>query len=120
MGKEQINFNLRRRMLTDNGWLYFCRNCGTYLPETNFYKSKTGPFKISTQCKLHYSKKDKDEPDGMEYLKLDPLQDEDFTGTQRLLEKLGYQFGIDTPPIYEQFNQRHNIKTFQIIFNKII
>jgi len=112
MGKEQINFNLRRRMLTDDGWIYFCRNCGTYLSENNFYKSKTGPFKISTQCKLHYSKKDKDESNDidMEYLKLDPIQDEDFQGVQRLLETLGYQFGVDIPPVHIQFNTRHNIK----------
>jgi hypothetical protein len=113
MGKEQINSNLRRRMLGDDGFFYyFCRNCGTYLPEINFYKSKTGPFKISTQCKLHYSKKDKNESDDieMEYLKLDPLQDEDFQGVQRLLETLGYKFGVDTPPVWIQFNTKHNIK----------
>jgi hypothetical protein len=110
MGTEQINSNLRRRMLTDEGWEYFCRNCGTYLPETNFYKSKTGPFKISTQCKLHYSKKTKDETDEMDYLKLDPLQDNDFYGTQDLLERLGYKFGVDVPPVWIQFNTKHNIK----------
>jgi len=110
MGKEQINFNLRRRMLTHIGWEYFCRNCGTYLPETNFYKSKTGPFKISTQCKIHYSKKTKDDSDEMDYLKLDPIQDTDFYGTQDLLERLGYKFGVDVPPVWIQFNTRHNIK----------
>jgi hypothetical protein len=112
MGKEQINSNLRRRMMTEDGWIYFCRNCGTYLPETNFYKSKTGPFKISTQCKLHYSKKDKNESDDieMEYLKLDPIQDEDFQGVQRLLETLGYEFGVDIPSVHNQFLKRHNIK----------
>lgn len=110
MGNEQIKFNLRRRMMTNEGWVYFCRNCGTYLPETNFYKSKTGPFKISTQCKLHYSKKDKDESDEMDYLKLDPIQDEDFQGVQRLLETLGYKFGVDIPSVHNQFLKRHNIK----------
>lgn len=113
MGKEQINFNLKRRMLNADGFFYyFCRNCGTYLPETNFYKSKTGPFKISTQCKLHYSKKDKNESDDieMEYLKLDPIQDEDFQGVQRLLETLGYEFGVDIPSVHNQFLKRHNIK----------
>jgi hypothetical protein len=98
-------------MMTEDGWIYFCRNCGTYLPETNFYKSKTGPFKISTQCKLHYSKKDKNESDDieMEYLKLDPIQDEDFQGVQRLLETLGYEFGVDIPSVHIQFKTRHNI-----------
>ena len=46
----------------------------------------------------------------MDYLKLDPIQDEDFEGVQTLLERLGYKFGIDIPPVYIQFNTKHNIK----------
>ena len=110
MGQEQIQTNLKRRMMLDNGWNYFCRICGTYLPEQNFYKSKTGLFKIDTRCKLHYEKKDKEETNEMDYLKLDPLSDNDFEGAQRLLETLGYKFGIEHPPIHQQFKIRHNIK----------
>ena len=110
MGQEKIQTNLKRRMLTDSGWIYFCRICGEYKPEDNFYKSKTGPFKIDTRCKIHYEKKNKEESNEMDYLKLNPLSDNDFEGAQRLLETLGYKFGMEHPPIYEQFNTKHNIK----------
>lgn len=80
MGKEQIEFNLKRRMLTETGWVYFCRICGNYLNEDQFYKSKSSPFKIDTKCRLHYTKKNVDDDSSMNYLKLDPLSDEDFKG----------------------------------------
>lgn len=110
MGQEQIHKHLKRRMLTELGWTYFCRICGEYKPETEFYKSKTGPFRIDTKCKLHYSKKEPNDDGSMDYLKLDPLNDEDFYGAQIVLERLGYKFGMDTPPIHIQFNQKHGIK----------
>jgi hypothetical protein len=113
MGKEQIEFNLKRRMLTETGWVYFCRICGNYLNEDQFYKSKSSPFKIDTKCRLHYTKKNVDDDSSMNYLKLDPLSDEDFKGAQRLLETLGYEFGMDTPPIWKQFNIRHNLDGIQ-------
>ena len=60
MGLEHTNNYLKRRMLTDDGWVYFCRMCGKYIPQTQFYKSSKTPFGIDTKCKLHYSHK-KDE-----------------------------------------------------------
>lgn len=110
MGQEKINKNLKRRMLTDDGWIYFCRICGEYKLETEFYKSKTGPFKIDTKCKIHYTKKEVDDDGSMDHLKLNPLSDEDFEGAQRLLERLGYKFGVGHPTVSEQFNQRHNLE----------
>jgi hypothetical protein len=110
MGQEQINYNLRRRMWREDGIYYFCRICGTYLREDLFYKSKRTPFKIDTKCKSHYTKREAGDDGEMDYLKLNPIRDEDFEGTQMILERLGYKFGIDCPPIHIQFNQRHNIK----------
>ena len=110
MGQQQIHTNLKRRMMLEDGWNYFCRICGEYKPENQFYKSKTGLFKIDTRCKIHYERKDKEETNEMDYLKLDRLSDSDFEGAQRLLETLGYKFGIGHPPIHIQFNSKHNIK----------
>lgn len=110
MGQEQIQINLKRRMLMEDGWNYFCRICGEYKPESNFYKSKTGLFKIDTRCKIHYEKKNKEETNEMDYLRLDPLTDNDFEGAQRLLERLGYKFGVGIPPVHIQFEIKHNIK----------
>jgi len=110
MGKQQINNNLNRRMMTETGWVYFCRICGTYLPEKNFYKSKSGPFGFDRKCKIHYTTRETDDDGEMDYLKLNPLRDEDFIDVQRLLETLGYSFQEDAPPVHIQFNKRHNIK----------
>jgi len=110
MGQEQINYNLRRRMWREDGIYYFCRICGTYMREDLFYKSKRTPFKIDTKCKSHYTKREADDDGEMDYLKLNPIRDEDFKGTQRILEQLGYKFGVEHPPVYIQFNQRHNLK----------
>jgi len=110
MGQENINRNLKRRMWTEQGIVYFCRICGEYKLENEFYKSKTGPFKIDTKCKIHYTKKEPDDDGSMDYMKLNPLTDEDFKGAQNLLEALGYKFGVGVPPVHEQFNQRHNLE----------
>ncbi len=110
MGQQNINRNLKRRMLTEDGWVYFCRICGEYKLETEFYKSKTGPFKIDTKCKEHYTRKDIDDDGSMDHLKLNPLSDDDFEGAQKLLERLGYKFGVGHPPVHEQFNTRHKLK----------
>jgi len=109
MAQERILQNLKRRMWSEDGILYFCRICGTYRNETEFYKSKTGPFRIDTKCKLHYTKKDPEDDGEMDYMKLDPLQDHHFIQAQKVLENLGYNFGVDSPPIHIQFNKKHNL-----------
>jgi len=110
MGQDIINTNLRRRMLSEEGWVYFCRICGKYLPESEFYKSKAGGFGIQTKCKHHYKKNSVEPYDPeMEYLKLQPIQDDDFYETQKLLESLGYEFGPGKEPVYKQFEKKHNL-----------
>jgi hypothetical protein len=101
---------LTRRILGDNGFEYFCRICGTYLPEEQFYKSNKSPFKIDTKCKIHYKKKDVDDDGSMDYLKLDPIKEDHFIESQKLLERMGYKFGRNEDPIYVQFNKKHNIE----------
>lgn len=100
---------LKRRMWTSEGLVYFCRICGQYKLETEFYQSKTGPFRIDTKCKMHYQKKDKDDNGEMDYLKLNPLTEKDFIETQMFLERLGYHFGPESEPVFKQFNKKHNL-----------
>jgi len=109
MGREIINYNLRRRMWRTDGIYYFCRICGDYLREDNFYKSTRTKWGIDTKCKIHYTKREPDDDGEMDYLKLNPIRDEDFKGTQMILERLGYKFGSEYPPVHIQFNQRHNL-----------
>ena len=96
-------------MMTEDGWVYFCRICGDYKPESEFYKRKKHPFKTDSRCKLHYSKKDKDDDGDMNYIKFLPLKEDDFIQTQIVLELLGYKIGKDEDPVHIQFNKKHNL-----------
>jgi hypothetical protein len=108
MMKKQFEQYLSRRILGDNGFQYFCRICGEYKPENEFYKSKEGMWKIDTKCKIHYTRKEIDDDDEMSYLKLNPLKEQDFINTQIFLEKLGYDFskGIS---VHDQFVKKHKL-----------
>lgn len=101
---------LKRRMLTDEGWVYFCRICGTYKPVDDFYQSKTGPFRIDTKCKEHYTRREEGDKGDMDYLNLDPLKENHFYQSQILLQNLGYEIGPDKDPVHIQFNKKHNLK----------
>lgn len=108
MGKQFEKY-LSRRILTDSGWEFFCRICGQFKPETDFYKSNKTKWGIDVKCKLHYGKKDPDDDGEMDYLKLNPIKESDFVETQKLLEKLGYRFDTNES-VHEQFMRKHNLK----------
>jgi hypothetical protein len=110
MGSKRIEQYLKRRMLTDKGWVYFCTSCGDYKPEAEFYRSKSTPFGLTYKCRIHYKKSDTPSDPAMDYLKLNPLSDKDFEDTQLVLEKLGYAFGPDQLPVWRQFEIKHNLK----------
>ena len=107
MMKKQFEQYLSRRILGDNGFMYFCRICGEYKPENEFYKSKNSVWSLDTKCKIHYTRKENDEDDNP-HLKLNPLKEQDFIDTQIFLEKMGYDFsnGIS---VHEQFLTKHKL-----------
>lgn len=107
---KQYNEELSRRMMTENGWVYFCRLCGTYQPETQFYDKPGTTFNKDSRCKIHYLSKGKDDSPEMKYLELSPIKQHDFTGAQRILENLGYEFGEGKPSVNSQFLERHKNK----------
>lgn len=108
MTKKQFQQYLSRRILGDNGFQYFCRICGEYKPETDFYKSKESIWRIDTKCKIHYTRKETDEDDEMSYLKLNPLKENDFIETQKLLERMGYDFSTGES-VHQQFMKKHKL-----------
>jgi hypothetical protein len=109
MAKKQFEYHLSRRMLGDNGgWVYFCRVCGVYLPENEFYKSKNTKWGLDSRCKLHHSRKDEDDDGEMNYLKLNPITEDDFIGTQQILERLGYTFTGET--VHNQFMKKYKLQ----------
>lgn len=110
MAKKQFQQYLSRRILLDNGsWGFFCRVCGEFKPEETFYKSKEGKWGLDSRCKLHYKKGEHDDDKDMEYLKLNPITEDDFIQTQMLLERLGYKFG-EAENVHQQFLNKHNLK----------
>ena len=107
--KQPFEQHLSRRIMGDDGlWTYFCRSCGKYRPETEFYKKKGRPFGLDSRCKLHFNRKDEDDDKSMEYLKLNPLSEDDFKETQEFLVKLGYDFN-SKDPIHVQFEKKHGL-----------
>lgn len=109
MAKKQFEQYLSRRMLgNDGGWVYFCRVCGLYLPESQFYKSKTTRWGLDSRCKIHHSRKDPADDGEMSYLKLNPITEDDFIGTQKILERMGYTFTGQT--VHEQFMNKHKLQ----------
>lgn len=108
MGKELFQQQLSRRIMGDNGWELFCRTCGKYKPESEFYRKKGRPFGRDSRCKIHFNKLDEDDDPSYNYLKLNPLSEDDFKGAQELLMMLGYSFDTDEP-IHIQFAKKHNL-----------
>lgn len=108
--KKKFETQLSRRIMGPTGeWLFFCRNCGRYRPETDFYKKRGTTWGIDSRCREHYDKTKEPIDPEMSYLKLDPLKETDFKNTQELLMNLGYTFNSDLT-IHQQFCKKHNLK----------
>ena len=97
-----------RRVLTARGWEFFCRICGDYQPESQFYKKKDSKWGLAHSCKIHSTRKGDDDKD-MEHIKFDPLKESDFIGAKKLLQALGYDTESDIP-IHEQFSIRMELR----------
>ena len=109
MGNTKIQRLQKRRIMSNSGWLYFCNQCGDYKTEQEFYKSKSTPFGVTYKCRLHFKYEEPADPK-FEYLKLNPITDEDLDQTKTVLENLGYTFGPNEEPVWKQFNRKHNLK----------
>lgn len=112
MSSDIINRYLKRRIMgADGNWHLFCRLCGEYKPETEFYNSKGTPFGKTYKCKIHYLKNTEEISNEFDYLKLNPITDKDFIETEKVLLTLGYKIGPGELPIWRQFELKHNINT---------
>ena len=86
MSSDIINRYLKRRIMgADGNWHLFCRLCGEYKPETEFYNSKHTPFGKTYKCKIHYLKNTEEISNEFDYLKLNPITDKDFIETEKIL-----------------------------------
>jgi hypothetical protein len=102
--KEFIN---RRIWDKNDGVSYFCSICGKYKPEKEFYKSKKNKWGVETRCRLHFTKRDKDDDRNDHHLKLSRVTEKDFIGARELLQQLGYD---TTKDVHQQFKNKHKLK----------
>jgi len=104
--KDLIN---RRIWDKNNGLSYFCSICGMYKPEKDFYNRKDSRWGKEPRCKIHFTKRDKDDNRKDSHLKLQRVTEQDFIGARILLQKLGYDTSGEIS-VHEQFKKRHNLK----------
>jgi len=109
MGNTKVQRLQKRRIMTESGWVYFCSQCGDYKSEEEFYKSKSTPFGLTYKCRLHFKYDEPSDPK-LDYLKLNPITDEDLEETEKVLNNMGYKTGPDELPIWRQFEIKHNLK----------
>jgi hypothetical protein len=107
MKKKEFEQYLSRRIMTENGWEFFCSHCGCFKSENDFYKSNKTKWGIDNKCKIHYSRKDPDDDGEMNYLKLGPIKESDFIEVQKFLSRIGYKFGPDEKSVHEQFMDKY-------------
>jgi len=103
MATKEFQQYLSRRILTEHGWSFFCRLCGEYKPEADFYKSKKNLWGLDSKCKIHYTNtKDTEDMSDMDYMKLSPVKESDFINVQVMLERMGYKFGEGEESVHQQ------------------
>ncbi len=110
MSSNRIDRFLKKRIMgSDGNWRLFCRLCGEYKSENEFYNSKHTAFGKTYKCKIHYLKNDEPIDPEFDYLKMNPIKDEDFQQTEIVLQNLGYKIGPNELPIWRQFELKHNL-----------
>lgn len=102
---------LSRRIMGEDGWEFFCSQCGKYQPETSFFKKKGTKWGIDTRCKLHqlkYKEEKLNDPE-TEHLEIKLLKEDDFKMTKEFLLSIGYTFDTKKT-VHQQFIEKFNLK----------
>ena len=103
---KRFQQHLNLRMMSNDGWLYFCRQCGDYLPEDQFHKRKGTTWGYNSSCKNHGQHIKTEYDADMEYLKLNPITENDFIEMRKFLKQMGYCFDCGKT-VHEQFLDKH-------------
>ncbi len=104
--KELVN---RRIWHKELGLCYFCSVCGSYKPEKDFYKNAKTKWGVQSICKIHSTRKEKDNTEDDNHLKFTRITEEDFLNARKLLNSIGY-ITSGTTSVYEQFMNKYNLK----------
>lgn len=108
MGIVILGQKLSRRMMSTNGWVVFCVQCGDYHPENEFRKRKDGPWGLNQSCKLHQRQRPSQRVPEMDHFKLSHVTEDDFKGAQNLLENMGYCFDCGKS-VHQQFSEKYKL-----------
>lgn len=102
--KERLLGFSKKRILTEDGWLYFCVDCHDYHKWDAFYRNRDRPFGIMPTCsKSKKGKQTKSDPE-LAHLKLGNVTEKDIQATIDFLELMGYD---TTGNVHEQFLKKY-------------
>lgn len=97
----------QKRILSEQGWLYYCSMCEGYKPETEFNQDKNRPFGVYYICKEHrkqnYNKVNNIDPnDNLNHIKLVFVTEQDEQMKHSFLSNMGYNTNTDKS-VHQQF-----------------
>lgn len=104
--RDRLRGYLEKRILTEQGWKYFCVGCQDYHEASKFYKTKANPWGLTSICSDHKRRnnKIKDNSEGSSHLKLSSITQKDIEATLDLLNTLGYNtYGN----VHQQFMKKY-------------
>ena len=107
MGRKR---KAEKRIMSEEGWLYYCNNCQIHLPEEEFNNDKNRPFGkyyICKDCRKEQYKNRNGIEDGLEHIKLTYASPEQKEMVNVLLQRLGYDTSKN---IHQQFLIKTNLQ----------
>lgn len=102
--RDRLLGHVKKRIMTESGWLYFCEDCSDYHPKDFFYKNTSRPFGIFPTCNKLKNRESGPRDYSMDYFRLNNVTEEDIEDTLDLLEKMGYDTCGD---VHKQFITKH-------------
>jgi hypothetical protein len=116
--EERLLGFVHKRIMTDDGWRYFCTECTEYHPYDAFYRAPGRPFGIFSTCgktkQANRAKRTKKDPTleniDTSHLKLNKVSQDHIEETIDLLKLLGYDTSGN---VHEQFLKKHQYEKKQ-------
>jgi len=92
--RERLTGYSKRRIMTDDGWKYFCADCNDFHPKSWFYLDQKKPFGVFPSCSRNKgagtTKKSEKSDVLTKHLKMQPISEDDIRIVLGFLTHLGY------------------------------
>ena len=125
MGRPQ---SIEQRIMTEDGWYYYCNGCKIHRPEREMVDDKYAKFGKMSSCVFHHNPNEKSANTKYREQYNVPFTLEDDTNRHLIckktpqdqkealegLEKMGYIIDDPKNPVWKQFYRKHNFP----IYNK--